>query len=86
MSAALWIIMVFFGVAAFFVHQRGRNVWLRVIFMLAQIGFFLWAWLNYEEILGPVWLYVLLALVLMGTVQEFVQRHRRRTPKGSGPH
>lgn len=83
MTAVLWVVMVAFGVASLFVHQKGRNVWLRVVFTLAQLAFFLWAWLTYEETLGSAWLYVFLALIFMGTIQEFIQRSRRRTPETS---
>lgn len=84
MTAALWVVMVGFGVSALFVHQKGRNVWLRVVFTLAQVGFFLWAWLNYEDILGSAWFYVFLGLVLMGTFQQFIQRRLRGNSVDSG--
>ncbi|MDO5736184.1 MAG: hypothetical protein Q4P15_06885 [Propionibacteriaceae bacterium] len=83
MSVALWVIMIAFGISALFVHQK-RNVWLRVIFTLAQVGFFLWAWLTYEAVLGSAWLYVFLAFVLLGTFQQFLQRRRQSATPAPG--
>lgn len=74
MVILLWIVMLTFAVANWFVQRPGRPGWLRTTLALAHAVFLVWAIITSIELVGPAWLIVAVALGVLTLFGEDLRR------------